>query len=186
METQAHRNGIGYQDRPITKPPDWYGLVAWDMLFNNLATGLFLTAALAELAAPEVFTPLAKVAYPIALVFLLADLACLVLDLGDPSRFHHMLRMFKPTSPMSLGTWCLTVFSLPLTVAALLSLLPGSTPLEWTRRAVVVLGILPALGSAAYKGCSAPRSPAAMLAGGAPGSKSHFYSAARACLPWRC
>jgi hypothetical protein len=76
-----------------------------------------------------------------------------VLDLGDPWRFHHMLRVFKPTSPMSLGTWCLTVYSLPLTVAAALSLLPeGGMSLEWARRTAVVLGILPALGSAAYKG----------------------------------
>ena len=40
----------------------------------------------------------------------------LVLDLGDPLRFHHMLRVFKPSSPMSLGTWSLTVYSLPLTL----------------------------------------------------------------------
>jgi hypothetical protein len=76
-----------------------------------------------------------------------------VLDLGDPLRFHHMLRVFKPTSPMSLGTWCLTVYSLPLTAAAALTLLPaGGQALEWVRKAAVVLGLLPALGSAVYKG----------------------------------
>src|SRR5207302_3094017 len=76
-----------------------------------------------------------------------------VLDLGDPLRFHHMLRVFKPTSPMSLGTWCLTVYSFPLTVAVALSLLPaGGSALEWVRKAAVVLGLLPALGSAVYKG----------------------------------
>jgi hypothetical protein len=149
----AQRNGAGYAARPVTKPPGWHGLVAWDMLLNNLTTGLFLTAALGELLVPEVFRPVATVAYPIALVLLLADLACLVLDLGDPLRFHHMLRVFKPTSPMSLGTWCLTVYSLPLTVAAALSVLPGEWPvLEWARKAAVVLGLLPALGSAVYKG----------------------------------
>jgi Ni/Fe-hydrogenase subunit HybB-like protein len=137
----------------VTKAPAWHGLVAWDMLFNGLTTGLFLTAALGELAAPEVFTPVAKAAYPLALALLLVDLLCLVLDLGDPLRFHHMLRVFKPASPMSLGTWCLTVYSLPLTVAAALSLLPAGWPaLEWARKVAVVLGFLPALGSAAYKG----------------------------------
>src|SRR5262245_25423297 len=64
-----------------------------------------------------------------------------------------MLRVFKPTSPMTLGTWCLTVYSLPLTVAAALSLWPAAGPaLEWARKAAVVLGVLPALGSAVYKG----------------------------------
>jgi hypothetical protein len=143
----------GYAARPVTKAPEWHGLVAWDMLFNNLTTGLFLTAALGELTAPDVFTRVAKAAYPLALALLFADLLCLVLDLGDPLRFHHMLRVFKPTSPMSLGTWCLTVYSLPLTVAAALSLLPAGWPaLEWVRKTAVVLGLVPALGSAVYKG----------------------------------
>ena len=146
-------NGRGYANGPVTKAPNWHTLVAWDLLLNNLTTGLFLVAATSDLAAPAVFTPAAKAAYPIALVFLIADLLCLVLDLGDPLRFLHILRVFKPSSPMSLGTWCLTVYSLPLTVAAALSLLPeGGTALEWVRRTAVVLGLLPALGSAVYKG----------------------------------
>jgi hypothetical protein len=150
-EQQA--TSAGYTAGPVTKAPAWHGLVAWDLLFNNLTTGLFLVAAAAELAAPEVFTAVSKVAYPLALALLFTDLVCLVLDLGDPLRFHHMLRVFKPTSPMSLGTWCLTVYSLPLTVAAALSLLPDGAPaLEWARKAVVVIGLLPALGSAMYKG----------------------------------
>jgi hypothetical protein len=151
-DTSAHV-GFGYAAGPITKAPEWHGLVAWVMLFNNLTSGLFLTAALSELAAPEVFTPVAKAAYPIAMVLLVADVVCLVLDLGDPIRFHHMLRILKPTSSMSLGTWCLTVYSLPLTVAAALSLLSAGGPtLEWVRKGAVVLGLLSALGSAVYKG----------------------------------
>ncbi len=146
-------NGPGYANGPVTKAPNWHGLVAWDLLLNNLTTGLFLVAATGDLAAPAVFTSAAKAAYPIALVLLLADLLCLVLDLGDPLRFHHMLRVFKPSSPMSLGTWCLTIYSLPLTAAAALSLLPeGGLVVEWARRLAVVLGLLPALGSALYKG----------------------------------
>ena len=155
MSTNAksQRNRAGYAVQPVTKAPAWHGLVVWDMLFNNLTTGLFLVAALGELAAPEVFTPVAKIAYPLALVLLLTDLVFLVLDLGDPLRFHHMLRVFKPTSPMSLGTWCLTIYSLPLTVAAALSLWPAGEPaLEWVRKVAVVLGLLPGLGSAVYKG----------------------------------
>ncbi len=83
----------------------------------------------------------------------------LVLDLGDPLRFHHMLRVFKPSSPMSLGTWSLTVYSLPLTLivaieaAQAINLLPpDSIALEWVRRMAVVAGLLPAFGSLAYKG----------------------------------
>jgi hypothetical protein len=143
----------GYATGPVTKAPSWHGLVVWDVFFNNLATGLFLVAALAELAAPSAFAAVAKVAYPIALVLLLIDLALLVADLGDPLRFHHMLRVFKPSSPMSLGTWCLTVYSLPLTVLAANALLPGGgAAREWVHWAAVIAGLLPALGSAVYKG----------------------------------
>jgi Polysulphide reductase, NrfD len=143
----------GYENMPVTKVPGWHGIIAWDALLNGLATGLFLAAAISELAAPEVFMRVAKVAYPVALVLLLVDLGLLVLDLGDPSRFHHMLRVFKPSSPMSLGTWCLTIFSLPLTAAAALSVLANlGWDFEWARLLAVVVGLLPGFASAAYKG----------------------------------
>ncbi len=163
-EQRPHPNG--YADQTVTKAPPWHGLVAWDMFFNGLTTGLFLTAATGELLFPAVFGLLARVAYPLALVLLLVDLGCLVGDLGDPLRFHHMLRVFKLGSPMSVGTWCLTIYSLPLTVVAVVSvlnwpvlasvrdLLPSGalSCLEWARKPAVVLALLPALGSAVYKG----------------------------------
>jgi hypothetical protein len=142
----------GYATGIVTKAPAWHGLVAWDMLWNGMTTGLFLVAAISELMAPGVFGAVAKVAYPVALLLLLVDLACLVLDLGDPLRFHHMLRVWKPGSPMSVGTWCLTVYALPLTVAAAISVLPGEGALEWVHRLAVMVGLVPALGSAVYKG----------------------------------
>src|ERR1700678_3440815 len=161
MEGNGQTRAIepGYLNQDITKVPGWHGLVAWDLLFNNLTTGLFLFAAVGELASPDLLGPVAKLAYPVALVFLLTDRLMLVADLGDPLRFHHMLRVFKPSSPMSLGTWSLTIYSLPLTlivaieVAQVLHLLPsGSMALEWARKSLVVFGLLPAFGSLAYKG----------------------------------
>jgi hypothetical protein len=149
----------GYLAQDVTKVPGWHGLVAWDLLFNNLTTGLFLFAAIGELSFPALLGPVARAAYPLAFVLLLTDLAMLVLDLGDPLRFHHMLRVFKPSSPMSLGTWSLTVYSLPLTLivaieaAQMLGLLAnGSIAAERNHRAAVVFGLLPAFGSLAYKG----------------------------------
>ncbi len=143
----------GYAADEVTKPPDWHHLVAWDILFNNMSTGLFLASAAGDLARPDLFAPVTRVAYPLALLLLTADLICLVLDLGDPLRFHHMLRVFKPSSPMSLGTWCLTSYSLPLAVIAAIDLFTsGEGVLGVIRTAAVVLGIPPALGSMVYKG----------------------------------
>src|SRR6202789_4212077 len=90
----------GYEHLPVTKVPGWHGIIAWDALLNGMATGLFLAAAISELAGPAVFMRAALVACPIPLMLLLVVLGLLVLDLGDPLRFHHMLRVFKPGSPM--------------------------------------------------------------------------------------
>jgi Ni/Fe-hydrogenase subunit HybB-like protein len=141
-----------YATRPAIKIPAWHGLVTWDMLCNGLTTGLFLVAAVAEFTAPDLFAPITRLAYPVALVFLIADLALLVVDLGDSWRFHHMLRMFKPGSPMSVGVWSLTVYSWPLTAVVVLGFLPEGGAVEWLRLAAVVVGLVPAFVAAAYKG----------------------------------
>ena len=140
IDPTAQATATGYSDRPVTKPPNWHGLVTLDLLLNNLSSGLFLVAALGELVVPESFRPLAALAYPIALLFLIGDLVCLVLDLGDPFRFHHMLRVWKPSSPMSLGTWCLAAYAVPLTALTVMGLVPGErgsrvgTPADSRRR----------------------------------------------------
>ena len=52
-----------------------------------------------------------------------------------------------------MGTWCLTIFSLPLTAAAALSVLAEmGWDFEWARILAVVVGLLPGFGAAAYKG----------------------------------
>jgi Ni/Fe-hydrogenase subunit HybB-like protein len=152
VDPTMQATATGYSARPPTKPPNWHGLVTLDLLFNNLSTGLFLVTALGELVAPASFRPLATVAYPIALLFLIGDLVCLVLDLGDPFRFHHMLRVWKPSSPMSLGTWCLTAYAVPLAALTLMGLLPGGAGLEWARRPLLVAGLVFGVGAAVYKG----------------------------------
>jgi hypothetical protein len=143
----------------VTQPPPWHGLVVWDVLLNALTTGLFLAAAVGELAAPGALARVAARAYPLALVLLIADLSCLVLDLGNRTRFHHMLRVFKPASPMSLGTWFLTAYALPLTLLVALDVftqigwLPGASPaVREVRTVLLVVGLPVAFGSMAYKG----------------------------------
>lgn len=46
-------------------------------------------------------------------------LVALVHDLGRPERFLNMLRVFKPTSPMSVGSWVLSAYAPAAAVAAL-------------------------------------------------------------------
>jgi Ni/Fe-hydrogenase subunit HybB-like protein len=142
----------GYAGRPTTKAPNWHAPVTLDLLFNNLSTGLFLVMALGELVAPASFRPLGTVAYPLALLFLIGDLICLIIDLGDPSRFHHMLRVWKPSSPMSLGTWVLTGYSIPVTLLVVLAFWPGAPGAQVVRPVLLVLGLVLAVAAAVYKG----------------------------------
>lgn len=150
-ESAPQSLSVGYADRVVTKPPDWHALVVLDLLLNNLSTGLFLVAGLAELVDPVAFGGLAPAAFALALLLLFGDLICLVLDLGDPLRFHHMLRVWKPGSPMSVGTWCLTLYGGFLTAVAGLSWLPELAP-AWLRSALFLVGLVPALGASVYKG----------------------------------
>ena len=142
----------GYDDRPSVKAPNWHALVVADILFNNLCTGLFLIAALGDLAAPARFGATARVAYPVALGLLILDIVCLVLDLGDPLRFHHMLRVFKVRSPMSVGTWSLVTLSLGLGLLGGMTILGFGPRWEGARRVLAALGLIPALLAAMYKG----------------------------------
>jgi Ni/Fe-hydrogenase subunit HybB-like protein len=150
-----HSGGSPYTAAGITKAPNWGALTALDILLNNLAVGTFLAAVTLAFLAPARFEPLLPWALILSLLLLGADLLLLVLDLGDPRRFHHMLRVFKPRAPMSLGTWSLTVFSLLLGLGALasvLQLLLGWPLWEWLSRGLALLAVIPALGSILYKG----------------------------------
>jgi formate-dependent nitrite reductase membrane component NrfD len=52
------------------------------------------------------------------------SLAALIHDLGRPARFINMMRVFKPTSPMSVGTWILAAYA-PLNLASSASAITG-------------------------------------------------------------
>ena len=87
----------------------------------------------------------------------------LIHDLGRPARFHHMLRVLKLSSPMSVGSWILSAYG-PMAGAAAVTNLAGLLPSggKSTRSAVsaakTAAGVLgpPATAAAAVSG---PRSP---------------------------
>jgi formate-dependent nitrite reductase membrane component NrfD len=60
-----------------------------------------------------------------------ASAALLIADLGRPERFLNMLRVFRPSSPMNMGTWFLSAFGGCCAASALPHLLPSSA---WQRR----------------------------------------------------
>jgi formate-dependent nitrite reductase membrane component NrfD len=58
----------------------------------------------------------------------------LIKDLHTPQRFYNMLRIFKPRSPMSIGTWILMGYGASAVPAALFGLMAQVPGLRWLRR----------------------------------------------------
>ncbi|WFE54092.1 NrfD/PsrC family molybdoenzyme membrane anchor subunit [Micromonospora sp. WMMD1155] len=104
-----------YYGRPILKGPVWKWDIAAYLFTGGLAAGSSLLAAGGQLTGRPALRRAGRVT---ALAAVSASAVFLVKDLGRPARFHHMLRVAKPTSPMSMGTWILTAYGPAAGVAA--------------------------------------------------------------------
>jgi len=101
---------------PVIKEPVWKPEIPFYFYTGGLAGGSALLAVLSELRGNDV---LARRAWAGACAGAVASPALLVSDLGQSRRFLHMLRMFKVTSPMSVGSWILSAFAPAAALAAL-------------------------------------------------------------------
>jgi formate-dependent nitrite reductase membrane component NrfD len=132
-----------YYGRPIIKPPVWHHDIAAYLFTGGLAAGSSLIAAGADLTGRPVLRRATRLT---SLAALGASTYFLIHDLGRPERFHYMLRVAKPTSPMSVGTWILATFGPAAGLAAITEvapLLPERGVLGLARR------ILPPVGRGA-------------------------------------
>jgi hypothetical protein len=97
--------GASYYGDPIINPPTWAELdIAGYLFAGGLAGASSLLAAGAQLSGRPAMTRRCRVCAAGAIG---VSLGALIHDLGRPDRFLHMLRVFKPTSPMSVGVWLL-------------------------------------------------------------------------------
>ncbi len=127
-----------YYGRQILKTPTWKTPDVPLYLFLGGLAGA--SAVLAEGAALTGRPELERVARLAAAGGAAGGTVALVHDLGRPERFLHMLRVIKPTSPLSVGSFILAPFS-ALSGAAAASLVTGRLPR---------LGRLAGLGAAAF------------------------------------
>jgi hypothetical protein len=107
-----------YYGKPIINPPVWAERdIAGYLFTGGLAGASSLLAAGADVTGRPALARPARVTATGAIA---VSLGALIHDLGRPGRFLNMLRVFKPTSPMSMGVWVLAAYA-PLTVTALAS-----------------------------------------------------------------
>jgi formate-dependent nitrite reductase membrane component NrfD len=99
-----------YFELPAIKKPEWGWYVPAYFFVGGTASGAYITATLADIVGRRGDRPYVLAGRLIALSGVLASLPLLVADLGRPERFLNMLRVFKPRSMMSTGSWALTTF----------------------------------------------------------------------------
>jgi formate-dependent nitrite reductase membrane component NrfD len=134
-----------YYGRQILKTPVWEWQIAAYLFTGGLAAGAAVLGAGADLTGRPRLRRVSRVG---SLGALLASSYFLISDLGRPERFHHMLRVAKPTSPMSVGTWILAAFGPGAGLAGAVELVPARLRGWWPFRLMRLLARPAGLGAA--------------------------------------
>ena len=130
--------GIGttmdsYYGRPILKEPVWKREIPWYLFTGGISGGCSVLHGVARVTGNH---PLARSSLLIGAAMDAVSPVLLLSDLGRPERFLNMLRTFKVTSPMSVGSWILLVASGATNTAAMLELAGRLRPVRWTAELV--------------------------------------------------
>ncbi|PKW17361.1 NrfD/PsrC family molybdoenzyme membrane anchor subunit [Saccharopolyspora spinosa] len=127
-----------YYGRPVLKQPVWKVPDVPAYLYLGGLAGASSTMALcADLTGRRRLARSGRLA---AAVGATASVGALIHDLGRPTRFLNMLRVLKPTSPLSIGSWILAPFS-ALSGAGVASELTGRLP-ALGRAAATTAGVI--------------------------------------------
>lgn len=100
----------GYYGQPLLKHPHWVWEIVLYFYVGGIAGGSSVVAAVASRFGSDEDRPIVRTGRYLALLGALVSPILLILDLGVWRRFHHMLRIFKTKSPMSVGSWILLGF----------------------------------------------------------------------------
>jgi formate-dependent nitrite reductase membrane component NrfD len=125
-----------YYGRPVIKEPVWQPEIPFYFFTGGLGGAGAVLSLVAELAGNK---KLARTARFVAVTGDNVSPLLLISDLGRPERFLNMLRVFKVTSPMSVGSWVLVFSGGASTTAAVLELLDRWKPLKLAAETVAAL-----------------------------------------------
>jgi formate-dependent nitrite reductase membrane component NrfD len=121
----------------FTQNPHWQWYIVLYFFIGGLAGGCYFIASLIDMFGRTIDRPLARIGYYVAFPAVLLSGLLLTIDLSRPLRFWHMLienhtlqPMFKPWSPMSVGSWALLLFGL-FTFLSFLGALAEEDQFRW-------------------------------------------------------
>ena len=130
-----------YYDQPQLKKSHWGSRVALYVFMAGLSGGAQLIATAADLAGGEQHRGVVRRGRHIALLAVFFGPPLLIWDLHSPDRFYNMLRIFRRTSAMSIGTYVLSSFSL-------FSLITATAPLAGWRKTARLMQLPAAVAGA--------------------------------------
>jgi hypothetical protein len=118
---EATSDESSYYGIPMLKESVWKWPIPLYFYVGGLAGGSAVLSA-AALLRKRRLTGMIRAGRRIAAAGAVVSAALLIQDLGVRRRFIYMLRVFRPSSPMNVGTWILSAFGASATAA----LLPGA------------------------------------------------------------
>jgi len=113
--------GATYYGLPLLKEPVWTWEVPAYFYIGGAAGAAATIGAVLQVLDGDDSERLVQRCRDIAAVGTLAGFALLISDLGRPERFLNMLRVFKPSSPLNVGSWVLATASGLSATSAVLS-----------------------------------------------------------------
>ncbi|MFL6451655.1 MAG: NrfD/PsrC family molybdoenzyme membrane anchor subunit [Bryobacteraceae bacterium] len=105
---EPRRNDPTYYDVPMLKEPVWEWAIPLYYYIGGLTGASLVLGAAAQVGRSEHANTLIRRCHWVGFAGSVISGALLVWDLGKPSRFLNMLRVFRPTSPMNIGAWILS------------------------------------------------------------------------------
>ena len=130
-----------YYGLPAVKRSHYGWLIATYFFVGGLAGAAQVIAQVAELVGSLEDRPVVRSGRYLALVGSLVSPLLLIKDLHTPSRWYNMLRIFRPTSPMSIGSWTLAGFGTLSGLAAVSQALGDAFGLRPLRRLSSLFGL---------------------------------------------
>jgi formate-dependent nitrite reductase membrane component NrfD len=139
-----------YYDRPVIKSPVWIWAVPAYFYAGGASGAASVLAEITEMMDANDAAGLVRKARRTAAAGGAIGTLLLVYDLGRPERFLNMLRVFRPSSPMSVGSWILAIAAPTFAATAILP--PGGGAAGRLRNAVGKGAGILGLGLSGYTG----------------------------------
>ncbi len=106
----AAYSGETYYGLPALKSSHYGWLVAAYFFIGGAASAVQFIATVVDLFGAKRDRPVVRAGRYIALAGAILSPVLLIADLHTPRRWYNMLRIYRRTSPMSIGSWALTIF----------------------------------------------------------------------------